>query len=301
MTGTTEQQLDRAGVIAALAAFMFWGLVPIYYKGLQAVGAWEVLAHRVIWSVPILLLFLVIRDGRKIWKKLRLPLKSIAWLVLSGLTISVNWLVFVWAIANDHVLDTSLGFFGTPLINVLFGYLFLKERLPVAQIFAVLLAAAGTIYLAWYLGKPPWIAITLAISFAFYGLLRKRLKVGPMLGLLWEISLMFLPALGYLIWLSSQSSQQFLHLSTGVDLLLVGTGLATALPLIWFNMAAQKLPLSILGFFQYMTPSISFLLAVYLYGEQFTSGHAVAFACIWLALALVSIEPFRRARRRLHA
>jgi chloramphenicol-sensitive protein RarD len=301
MTGTTEQKLDRAGVIAALAAFMFWGLVPIYYKGLQAVGAWEVLAHRVIWSVPILLLFLVIRDGRKIWKKLRLPLKSIAWLVLSGLTISVNWLVFVWAIANDHVLDTSLGFFGTPLINVLFGYLFLKERLPVVQIFAVLLAAAGTIYLAWYLGKPPWIAITLAISFAFYGLLRKRLKVGPMLGLLWEISLMFLPALGYLIWLSSQSSQQFLHLSTGVDLLLVGTGLATALPLIWFNMAAQKLPLSILGFFQYMTPSISFLLAVYLYGEQFTSGHAVAFACIWLALALVSIEPFRRARRRLHA
>jgi chloramphenicol-sensitive protein RarD len=301
MTGTTEQKLDRAGVIAALAAFMFWGLVPIYYKGLQAVGAWEVLAHRVIWSVPILLLFLVIRDGRKIWKKLRLPLKSIAWLVLSGLTISVNWLVFVWAIANDHVLDTSLGFFGTPLINVLFGYLFLKERLPVVQIFAVLLAAAGTIYLAWYLGKPPWIAITLAISFAFYGLLRKRLKVGPMLGLLWEISLMFLPALGYLIWLSSQSSQQFLHLSTGIDLLLVGTGLATALPLIWFNMAAQKLPLSILGFFQYMTPSISFLLAVYLYGEQFTSGHAVAFACIWLALALVSIEPFRRARRRLHA
>jgi chloramphenicol-sensitive protein RarD len=301
MTGTTEQKLDRAGVIAALAAFMFWGLVPIYYKGLQAVGAWEVLAHRVIWSVPILLLFLVIRDGRKIWKKLRLPLKSIAWLVLSGLTISVNWLVFVWAIANDHVLDTSLGFFGTPLINVLFGYLFLKERLPVVHFFSVLLAAAGTIYLAWYLGKPPWIAITLAISFAFYGLLRKRLKVGPMLGLLWEISLMFLPALGYLIWLSSQSSQQFLHLSTGIDLLLVGTGLATALPLIWFNMAAQKLPLSILGFFQYMTPSISFLLAVYLYGEQFTSGHAVAFACIWLALALVSIEPFRRARRRLHA
>ncbi len=301
MTGTTEQKLDRAGVIAALAAFLFWGLVPIYYKGLQAVGAWEVLAHRVIWSVPILLLFLVIRDGRKFWKKLRLPLKSIAWLVLSGLTISINWFVFVWAIANDHVLDTSLGYFGTPVINVLFGYLFLKERLPVVQIFAVVLAAAGTIYLAWYLGKPPWIAITLAVSFALYGLLRKSLKVGPMLGLLWEISLMFLPALGYLIWLSSQSSQQFLHLSTGVDLLLVGTGLATALPLIWFNMAAQKLPLSILGFFQYMTPSISFLLAVFLYGEQFTHGHAVAFACIWLALALVSIEPFRRARLRLHA
>ena len=299
MTGTTEQKLDRGGVIAALTAFTFWGLVPIYYKGLQAVGAWEVLAHRVIWAIPILLLFLAIRDGKNFWKKLRLPLKSIGWLVLSGLTISINWLVFVWAVANEHVLDTSLGYFGTPVINVLFGYLFLKERLPLLQIIAVVVAAAGTIYLAWYIGRPPWIAITLALSFAFYGLLRKSLKVGPMLGLLWETSLMFLPALVYLIWLSSQSSQQFLHISTGVDLLLVGSGLATVLPLIWFNMAAQKLPLSILGFFQYIAPSMSFLLAVYLYGEQFTAGHAVAFTCIWLALVLVSIEPFRRARRRL--
>jgi chloramphenicol-sensitive protein RarD len=299
MTPTTEQKLDRGGVIAALTAFTFWGLVPIYYKGLQAVSVWEVLAHRVIWSVPILLLFLAIRDGGKFWKKLRLPLKSIAWLVLSGLTISVNWLVFVWAVANDHVLDTSLGYFGTPVINVLFGYLFLKERLPTLQVIAVIVAAVGIIYLAWYMGRPPWIALTLALSFAFYGLLRKSLKVGPMLGLLWETALMFLPALVYLIWLSSQTGQQFLHVSIGIDLLLVGSGLATVLPLIWFNMAAQKLSLSILGFFQYIAPSISFLLAVYLYGEQFTAGHAVAFTCIWLALVLVSIEPFRRARRRL--
>ena len=238
MTGTTEQKLDRGGVITALAAFGFWGFVPIYYKGLQDVGAWEVLAHRVIWSVPILLFFLAVRDGREFWKKLRLPMVSIAWLVLSGLTISINWLVFVWAVANDHVLDTSLGYFGTPLINVLLGYLFLKERLPALQVIAVVMAAAGTIYLGWYLGRPPWIAITVAVSFGFYGLLRKRLDVGPLLGLLWETSLMFLPALGYLLWLSSHSGQQFLQLSTGIDLLLVGSGLATILPLIWFNMAA---------------------------------------------------------------
>lgn len=299
MTGLTEQKLDRGGVIAALTAFTFWGLVPIYYKGLQAVGAWEVLAHRVIWSVPILLLFLAVRDGKTFWKKLRLPITSIAWLILSGLTISINWLVFVWAVANDHVLDTSLGYFGTPLINVLFGYVFLKERLTSLQVFAVAVAAAGTIYLAWYLGGLPWIAITLAISFAVYGLLRKRLKVGPMLGLLWETALMFLPALGYLIWLSSQSGQQFLQISIGIDLLLLGSGFATVLPLIWFNMAAQKLRLSTLGFFQYIAPSMSFLLAVYLYGEQFTAGHAVAFVCIWLALALVSVEPIRRSRKRL--
>lgn len=299
MPGMTEQKLDRGGVIAALTAFTFWGLVPIYYKGLQTVDAWEVIAHRVIWSVPILLLFLVIRDGKTFWKNLRLPITSIAWLVLSGLTISINWLVFVWAVANDHVLDTSLGYFGTPLINVLFGYLFFKERLPVLQVIAVFIAAVGTVYLAWYLGRPPWIAMTLAVSFGIYGLLRKRLDVGPMLGLLWEIALMFLPALAYLIWLSSQSELKFLHVSTGIDLLLLGASIATVLPLIWFNMAAQKLPLSILGFFQYLAPSMSFLIAVFLYGERFTAGHAVAFGCIWLALAMVSIEPFRRARRRL--
>lgn len=296
---TTENKLDRIGVISALSAFTFWGLVPIYYKSLQTVGAWEVLAHRVIWSVPLLILFLAIRDGRQFWKRLRLPLASIAWLVLSGLTISLNWLVFVWAVANDHILDTSMGYFGTPLVNVLLGYLILKERLSVLQVIAVVVAATGTIYLAWYLGRPPWIALTLALSFGAYGLLRKRMKVGPMLGLLWETALMFLPALAYLVWLSSRAELQFLHTATTIDLLLIGSAVVTVVPLIWFNMAAQKLPLSILGFFQYIAPSMSFLIAVFLYGEQFTMGHAVAFICIWLALALVSVEPFRRARKRL--
>jgi chloramphenicol-sensitive protein RarD len=299
MTGPVEQKLDRSGVIAALSAFVFWGFVPIYYKGLQSVGAWEVLAHRVIWSVPLLLLFLAIRDGKDFWRKFHLPLSSIAWLVLSGLVISVNWVVFIWAVANDHILDTSLGYFITPIVSVILGYVFLKERLSVLQAVAVTIAATGTLYLAWYLGRPPWIALTLAISFGMYGLLRKRLTVGPMLGLLWEVALMLVPALVYLLWLSSHSSLQFLHESTAIDLLLVGSSVVTVLPLIWFNMAAQKLPLSILGFFQYIGPSISFLVAVFLFNEHFTAGHAVAFACIWLALVMVSVEPFQRVRRRL--
>lgn len=299
MTGMAEQGLDRGGVTAALAAFMFWGLVPIYYKGLATVDSWEVLCHRVLWSVPVLLLFLTVRDGRQIWKKLRLPLASIAWLSASGLVLAVNWLVFVWAVANDNVLDTSLGYFGTPLVNVLLGYLVLKERLTMTQVAAVTVAAAGTIYLAWFLGRPPWIAITLAISFGVYGLLRKRLDVGPMQGLLWETVLLFLPASLYLLWLSSRSQQQFLQGPVSIDLLLIGSSLATVLPLIWFNMAAQKLPLSILGFFQYLAPSMSFMLAVFLYDERFTTGHAVAFGCIWVALTMVSIGPYRRARKRL--
>jgi chloramphenicol-sensitive protein RarD len=299
MMKPTEQKLDRSGVIAALSAFGFWGLVPIYYKGLQTVGAWEVLAHRVIWSVPLLVIFLAVRDGRQFWNRLRLPLGSIAWLTLSGLTISINWVVFVWAVANGHILDTSLGYFATPLVSVLLGYVFLQERLNPLQLVAVMVAAAGTLYLGWFLGKPPWIAITLALSFGLYGLLRKRLDVGPMLGLLWETSLMFIPALVYLLWLYAQSALHFLHDTTAIDLLLVGSAVITVVPLIWFNMAAKKLPLSILGFFQYLSPSMSFLIAVFLYGEIFTTGHAVAFGCIWLALALVSIEPFQRARRRL--
>lgn len=301
MTQPVDQALDRGGIAAALAAFIFWGLVPIYYKGLQTVGAWEVLAHRIIWSVPVLLVFLAIRDGGKTWQRLRLPLGSIAWLMLSGLVLALNWLLFVWAVANDRVLDTSLGYFSTPLVNVFLGFVILKERLTRYQVIAVTVAAAGTVYLAWFLGKPPWIAMTLAVSFGTYGLLRKRLDVGPMLGLLWETMLIFLPALIYLFWLASHSAQNFLQGAIGIDLLLVGSSLVTVLPLIWFNMAAKKLPLSILGFFQYIAPSMSFLLAVFLYDERFTQGHAVAFTCIWLALVLVSIEPFRRARRRLRA
>lgn len=299
MIPVTDQGVDRSGVTAALIAFAFWGLVPIYYKALETVGSWEVLAHRISWSVPVLVLFLLIRDGRKFYNKLRLPAKSIAWLFLSGVVLSLNWLVFVWAVANEHTLDTSLGYFSAPLVNVLLGFLVLKERLTTLQVIAVTCAAAGTIYLAWFLGRPPWIAMTLAISWGAYGLLRKRLDVGPMLGLLWETVLMLLPALGYLAWLSAHSAQQFLHGSTSIDLLLVGSGLVTVLPLIWFNMAAQKLPLIIVGFLQYITPSISFLIAVYLFGEKFTAGHAVAFVCIWLALLLASIEPIRSARKRL--
>lgn len=299
MPGPVDPKLDRGGVIAALSAFMFWGLVPIYYKGLQTVGAWEVLAHRVIWSVPLLLLFLAVRDGGQVWKRLRLPASSIAWLILSGAVVSLNWLVFVWAVANDHVLDTSLGYFGTPLVNVILGYVFLKERLNSVQLFAVILAALGTVYLGWYLGRPPWIAMTLAVSFGVYGLLRKRLDVGPMLGLLWEVMLMLVPATIYLLWLSAHSRLQFMNESLSIDMLLIGSSVITVLPLIWFNMAAQRLPLSVLGFFQYIAPTMSFLIAVFLFNEVFTPGHAVAFSCIWLALALVSIAPFQRARRRL--
>jgi len=297
----TDKALDRDGVIAALAAFIFWGLAPIYFQAMHQVGAWEVMAHRVFWSVPTLLLFLAIRDGKSMLTKLRLPVKTLAWLLLSALLISLNWIVFIWAVGNGHILDTSLGYFSSPLLSVLMGYVFLKEPLGPVKVLAIIVAAVGTVYLALYLDRPPWVAITLALSFSLYGLVRKRLTVGPMKGLLWETLLLLPAALVFLIWLTLHGQQQFLQISWGIDLLMIVSGLITVLPLIWFNVAAQKLPLSILGFFNYLAPCISFLVAVFMFGETFTFGHAVAFTCIWTALALVSIEPFHRARQRLRA
>jgi chloramphenicol-sensitive protein RarD len=298
----SEHGEQRIGVAAALAAFLFWGVVPIYFKWLHAVGPWEIIAHRIIWATPLLALFLLLRDGRAFWRKLRMPPRLLAGLLLSGLLVATNWLVYVWAVVNDQVLATSLGYFINPLVNVLLGFLFLSERLTGLQKLAVALAAAGTAYLAWYLGQPPWVSLALAFSFGLYGLVRKRLGVGPMTGLMWEVLLLLPLAVAYLAWRASRGEMDFLSQAPGVDALLLLVGAVTILPLIWFNMAAQRLSLTAVGFFQYLAPTITFLLAVYLWDEPFTPGHAVAFGCIWTALLLVSVGPLQARRRaRRHA
>lgn len=288
---------SRLGVIAALGAFVFWGLAPIYFKQLLGVNALEIIVHRIFWSIPVLVVFLLIRDGRRFFKRLHLPRRMILGLLLSGSLVAANWLTFVWAVTNDHILETSLGYFINPLVNVLLGVLFLRERLSSIQVAAVSIAAAGTAYLGWFLGQPPWISLFLAASFGCYGLARKKLHVGPMLGLLWETSLLAIPAGLAGLWLWKATGLGFSNVSLATDLFLVGTGLVTVIPLIWFNTAAQNLTLTAVGFFQYIAPSITFLLAVFFYGEPFTRGHMVAFTCIWLSLAMVSAEGAVRARR----
>jgi chloramphenicol-sensitive protein RarD len=288
---------DRTGVIAALAAYIFWGLAPIYFKLIQHVAATEVIAHRVLWSIPLLALFLFMRDGRSFWQRLRLPRRTVLVLLGSGVLVMCNWLVFVWAVVNGQVLATSLGYFIGPLVNFLLGFLFLKERLTPIQTLGVLIAAAGTVYLGWYLGTPPWISLTLAFSFGFYGLIRKKLDVGPMVGLLWEATLIAPLAIAFIAWSSHIGTLSFGAGSPATDFLLALAGLVTILPLIWFNVAARSLRLSTLGFFQYIAPSMTFLLSVFIYGESFTQGHAVAFGCIWLALAMVSAESVARSRQ----
>jgi chloramphenicol-sensitive protein RarD len=288
---------ERTAITAALAAYIFWGLAPIYFKLIQSVAATEVIAHRVLWSIPALAIFLLLRDGTGFWQRMRLPRRTVFTLLVSGLLVAGNWLVFVWAVVNGQVLATSLGYFIGPLVSFLLGFLFLKERLTPIQTVGVLIAASGTVYLGWFLGTPPWISLTLAFSFGIYGLIRKKLDVGPMIGLLWETSLIAPLAIGFFMWSSHNGTLSFGTQSLSIDFLLALAGPVTVLPLVWFNVAAKSLRLSTLGFFQYIAPSMTFLLSVFVFGETFTQGHAVAFGCIWLALAMVSTESLARSRR----
>ena len=294
---TDPGNTERLGVAAALAAYILWGLAPIYFKWIDAVAPLEIIAHRILWSIPFLAGFLLLRDGRGFLQRMRLPPKTVAVLLLSGVLVVTNWLIFVWAVVNGQVLATSLGYFIGPLVNFLLGFLFLKERLTRIQTIGVLIAATGTVYLGWFLGTPPWISLSLAFSFGLYGLVRKVLGVGPMVGLLWETLLLALPAGLYIAWAFQGGTLGFGHLGTRIDWLLVMAGLVTVLPLVWFNVAARNLKLSTVGFFQYIAPSMTFLLSVFLYNEPFTQGHAVAFTCIWFALAMVSVETILRSRR----
>jgi chloramphenicol-sensitive protein RarD len=297
VTETSQNRADRTGVTAALAAYIFWGLAPIYFKQIQSVAAMEVIAHRILWSIPLLAGFLLLRDGSGFWQRMRLPRRTVFILLASGILVSVNWLVFVWAVVNGQILATSLGYFIGPLVSFLLGFLFLKERLTTIQILGVVIAASGTVYLGWFLGTPPWISLILAFSFGFYGLIRKMLDAGPMVGLLWETLWLAIPALMYMVWANQQGALDFGNSGLQIDVLLILAGPVTVLPLVWFNLAARTLRLSTLGFFQYIAPSLTFLLSVFVYGEVFTKGHAVAFGCIWIALAMVSAESAIRPRR----
>ena len=297
--GKAPPHPERAGVTAALAAYLFWGLMPIYFKWIQAAPPLEIIAHRILWSIPVLAGFLLLRDGRRFWTRVRLPRRVVLGLLCSGTLLATNWLIFVWAVVNNRVLDTSLGYFITPLVQFLLGLLFLHERMTRVRRLGVLIAASGTLYLGWYLGTPPWVSLSLAVSFGLYGLVRKLLDVGPMVGLLWEAALLALPTIAFMAWMVGTDQLYFGAAGLQQNVLLAAAGLVTVLPLIWFNVAARSLPLSTIGFFQYIAPSMTFLLSVFVWDEPFTQGHAVAFSCIWFALALISAETWKRSRNRL--
>lgn len=299
---TSEQAASRSaavGVAYGLGAFVAWGLCPIYFKAVAHVPAEEVLAHRVVWSV-LFLLIVIMATGRRdsLAAVLRQP-QVLRMLMLSTLLIAVNWFVFIWAIARNELMQASLGYFINPLMNVLLGFLFFRERLRSWQKVSVVLAAIGVLYLTINYGRFPWIALVLATSFGFYGLVRKVAKVGPMVGLTLETGMLLPLAIVYLVVVNTQGQGTFLAGSRADDLLLASAGVVTAVPLLWFTNAARRLRLSTVGFLQYLAPTGQFLLAVFAYGEAFSRTHAIAFSCIWAALLIYSVDTVLAQRRRM--
>lgn len=292
----SETSLAPAGVAYALGAYGIWGLTPIYWKALADFPASELLAHRVLWSCATgLALVWLLAAGASLRDALAHP-RRWAPVALTGLVIGGNWLVFLWAVLHDQVLATSLGYYITPLVNVLMGVLILGERLRPLQIGAVALAALGILQLALELGELPWVTLVLSLSFAFYGFVRKTTPVEPVAGFALETLVLLPLGLAYLGWLGLEGEAVFPVASAGTMALVSVSGIATAAPLILFNAAARRLPLSSLGFFQYIAPSITFVLAVTLFGEPFDRVQGITFACVWLALVLFSLDAFRASR-----
>ena len=287
---------ERSGLIAGLAAFGTWGLIPIYWKLLAHIPASEILAHRFVWTTLFLVLVLS-WQGR--WPELRAATQSrraLMFCFASGIAVSVNWLVFIWAVNVGRVIETSLGYFMTPLVNVLFGALFLRERLTRWQFVSVMLALVGVLNLTFGYGKFPWLAVTLAVSFGLYGLLRKKSGVRPIPGLFLETTLLTPLAAAYLVYLQRDGISALSSASWPLVLILISTGIVTGLPLVWFGHAARHLRMTTVGFLQYIAPSGSFFLGVFLYHEPFTRAHLITFAFIWAALAIFTAEAIWRWR-----
>ena len=286
------------GICYALLAYLSWGLLPVYWKLVAAVPALQMTAHRIVWSVFVLgLLLLLSRRWPGVVVALRTP-RQLLLLSMTAVLVSGNWLLFIWAVQNNFVLEASLGYFINPLLNIVLGMIFLSERLRPRQTAAVLLAAAGVVNLIFQLGAVPWVALVLALSFGLYGLLRKTAPVDGLVGLSVETLLLLPIALGYLVYLDTQNRGVFLHTDWRLDVLIAQSAWATALPLLWFTNAARRLSYSTIGFLQYLAPTCQFILAVAVYDEPLTNAHLVTFGCIWVALSIYTLDIVLASRQK---
>ncbi|MHA3841032.1 EamA family transporter RarD [Sphingomonas aestuarii] len=292
---TSTTSLDRRGLGFGLGAYLIWGFLPLYFLLLAGVTAGEIVADRVVWSLALLIGILAVA-GRfgKLVAVLRNP-RTLGLLAISAALISVNWLIYIWAVQNGHVLGASLGYFLNPLVNVLLGVVVLGERLKRMQMAAVALAAVGVAVLASGAGTGLWISLSLAFSFGLYGLMRKIAPVESLEGLTVETALLTPFALAYMAWLASNDALVFGD-APGLTALLVLAGAVTAVPLLLFAGAARLLPYSTLGLLQYLAPTLQFVLAITVFGEAMTTAHIVCFALIWAGLALYVLSSVRKPR-----
>ncbi|RIX48615.1 EamA family transporter RarD [Paenibacillus nanensis] len=286
----------KNGLLYAIIAYIMWGLLPLYWKLFETTPAGEILSHRIIWS--FVFVAILIAAQRK-WSELRALAanrSSLLSLTVSSLLITANWMIFIWAVNNGHVVETSLGYYLTPLLNVLLGILFLREKPSKGQWLAVALAGAGVLFVAIDYGRFPWISVSLALSFGLYGLAKKKVSLESSLGLFMETAVVTPLALLYWIYLGATHTATAWSLSAGSLLLLLLAGAATALPLLFFAKAAKQLPLSTLGFVQYIGPSITLLLSVLVFDEHISTVLLVSFSLIWAALVVFAMSSIRRAK-----
>jgi len=291
--------IDGRGLAAAVGAFTIWGLLPIYLRQLQAVPVLQLTSHRLIWGCLFALGWLALRrELSHVWAALANP--KVRWrLCASAAFISINWIAYVYGIASHRVVETSLGYFINPLVNVTLGVLVLSERLNRAQWTAVAIAAAGVSYLAWTAGHPPWISLTLAFSFGLYGLVRKLVQVDALAGFAAETLLVLPLGIGYLIWCEIAGIGVATQAGLGTNLMLMLGGPITAIPLVLFSFGARRIPYSTIGLLQYIAPTMQFLLAILLFNEPFGGPRAVGFALIWTALAIYAVDGVWRSRKAL--
>ncbi|MBC9249004.1 chloramphenical resistance permease RarD [Pseudomonas alcaligenes] len=286
------------GYMLGIAAYLIWGLFPLYFKAIAAVPAMEIIAHRAIWSALFGAALLLFWKHPGWWRELRDNPKRLAVLTASGLLIACNWLVYVWAVNNGRMLEASLGYYINPLINVLLGMLLLGERLRRLQWLAVGLATLGVLQQLWQAGSLPWISLALALSFSFYGLIRKQAPVAALPGLVVETWLLLPLALGWLLMHPAALSVQADFWGSAESFWLIAAGPITLVPLVCFNAAARHLPYTTLGFLQYLAPTLVLLQATLLFGEHFDPSKLLAFACIWAGLLVYSLDIWLSLRRR---
>ncbi|SDL32385.1 chloramphenicol-sensitive protein RarD [Maridesulfovibrio ferrireducens] len=289
---------SREGLIFAVAAFIMWGLLPIYWKTLKEVPPLEVLCHRVVWSFFFLA---VVLSLKKRWVEVITALqdkKVKILLAASSSLIGVNWFVFIWSITNDHVVEASLGYYINPLVNILLGFIFMNEKLNRLQGAAICCAFAGVLYSVIDLGKFPYIALTLAVSFALYGLVRKVMKVESLPGLFVETAVLTPLAGGYLLWLATEGTLCLGQIGGETDALLIGTGVVTSIPLLCFANGARRLKLMTLGMLQYIAPTLMLLLGIFIYNEPFDNARLVTFCFIWTGIAIYLFDSIHRQMKR---
>ncbi len=287
------------GYIYAILAFSFWGLVPIYFKLISTVSPTEVLAHRIIWSVVLLFGIVLVSKQFGAFKLLIKDISKIKYLVLSSLLVSTNWLVFIWAVSNNMITESSLGYYINPLVNFMLGIIFFKDRPSFWQKIAIGLAFLAIVYQVISIGSVPIVSLALAFSFAFYGLIRKKVNLPSVSGLYIETLILFPIALLYFSYLVSTGDNAFVLPLNGVSYLLLLAGIITVIPLLWFNAAATKISLIHIGFFQYIGPTVSFLLAIFVYDEPLSKEKLVTFVLIWIELLIFSVDAYFKKDREI--